>query len=126
MGAAIVSDGKLLLGLRAPHKTYGGCWDILGGHVEQGEAVKDALVRELQEEAGIVPTRWTFLRSMAFAESAMQAVLMIFDVRAWDGTPTPCGNEHVELKWFSFAEAGALRNLAFPEYAEIFRNLAMR
>lgn len=34
-----------------------GCWDIVGGHVEVGETLLDALAREIEEETG-----WTLMR----------------------------------------------------------------
>lgn len=34
-----------------------GCWDIVGGHVEVGETLLEALAREIEEETG-----WTLLR----------------------------------------------------------------
>jgi ADP-ribose pyrophosphatase YjhB (NUDIX family) len=47
VGALVVSDGLVLLGLRAPNKSYPNCWDIFGGCVEAGESLDDALRREL-------------------------------------------------------------------------------
>ncbi|SFD09951.1 NUDIX domain-containing protein [Bosea sp. CRIB-10] len=48
---------RVLLGLRASHRrNRPSCWDTIGGHVEPGETVEAALVRELQEELGIAPT----------------------------------------------------------------------
>jgi 8-oxo-dGTP pyrophosphatase MutT (NUDIX family) len=36
-------------------------WEILGGHIEDGEAVTDTLVRESQEEGGFTPTDYQLL-----------------------------------------------------------------
>jgi 8-oxo-dGTP diphosphatase len=48
--------GELLLNLRAADKRfYAGQWDLIGGTVEHGESPAQCMVRELQEEAGIVP-----------------------------------------------------------------------
>ena len=46
---------RVLLNLRAPHKTHSMCWSLFGGMVENGEQPKDALLRELTEEIGFVP-----------------------------------------------------------------------
>lgn len=46
---------RVLLNLRAPHKTHSMCWSLWGGMIEDGEQPKDALLRELSEEMGFVP-----------------------------------------------------------------------
>jgi 8-oxo-dGTP pyrophosphatase MutT (NUDIX family) len=33
-------------------RTFPGCWDIVGGHVEAGEDLLTALNREVEEETG--------------------------------------------------------------------------
>lgn len=48
------ADGAFLLGRRPPGSVYAGYWEFPGGKVEAGETPKQALVRELQEELGIV------------------------------------------------------------------------
>jgi mutator protein MutT len=47
-----VRDGKVLLAKRAK-KTGFGMWSLPGGHIETGEPVRDAALRELYEETGV-------------------------------------------------------------------------
>src|ERR1700722_19353993 len=57
VGALLIRpNGRVLLGLRAPSKkAWPRHWDTIGGHVEDGESLDDALVREIQEEVGVTP-----------------------------------------------------------------------
>ena len=57
VGTLIVSvkTKRVLLNLRAPHKTHAMQWALFGGMVEKEEQPKDALMRELTEEMGFVP-----------------------------------------------------------------------
>jgi hypothetical protein len=34
------------------------------------------------------------------------------------------GDEHVEIRWFSLADAGALKDLALAEYPDVFRTVS--
>lgn len=52
---ASTKTSRVLLNLRAPHKTHSQQWSLWGGMVEQNEQPKDALLRELTEEMGFVP-----------------------------------------------------------------------
>lgn len=57
VGTIFVSTktSRVLLNLRAPHKTHSMCWSLWGGMVEANEQPKDALLRELTEEMSFVP-----------------------------------------------------------------------
>jgi ADP-ribose pyrophosphatase YjhB (NUDIX family) len=57
VGTIFVSTktNRVLLNLRAPHKTHSMCWSLWGGMVEFNEQPRDALLRELSEEMGSVP-----------------------------------------------------------------------
>ncbi len=50
--AAIFRDGKILLGERGKGAMVG-LWSLPGGHVEPGEAAREAARREVREETGI-------------------------------------------------------------------------
>lgn len=46
---------RVLLNLRAPHKSHNLSWSLWGGMLENNESPKDCLLRELTEEIGFVP-----------------------------------------------------------------------
>lgn len=50
--AAITRGGRLLL-VKRKHDPYQGWWGLPGGAVELGEAVEEALIREVREETGL-------------------------------------------------------------------------
>jgi 8-oxo-dGTP pyrophosphatase MutT (NUDIX family) len=119
--AIFVRDGRILLGKRAPHRTScPNCWDVIGGHVEPGETVEQALIREAEEEIGLTP-----LRSVpAGRVDRAKAVHHFFIVHDWrGGEPRLLGDEHTELGWFTIEDACALDALALPEYRSFFRTL---
>ena len=120
VGAILLMDGMLLLGRRAPHRSYPDCWELIGGHVEPGETIEQTLVREVEEETGVTPVQFAKL-SLLRAEGIE---LHIYRVDAWSGgSPTLYGDEHVELRWFAVDAVCALPNLASTEYIRVFQEL---
>jgi 8-oxo-dGTP diphosphatase len=51
------ADGRVLLAQRPAGKPWEGYWEFPGGKIEPGEAVEQALARELHEELGVDPDR---------------------------------------------------------------------
>lgn len=120
VGAILLKDGALLLGRRAAHRSYPDCWDIIGGHVETNESIEQTLVREIEEEIDVTPTRFAKLTSL----HAEGIKLHIYRVDAWTGgSPILRSDEHVELRWFTVEAACALPNLVSSEYVGVFRQL---
>lgn len=58
-------QGKLIIYQRddKPQIPFPNHWDLIGGHVEEGETPEQALVRETQEEIGLGLKHWQFFRS---------------------------------------------------------------
>jgi len=125
---AILLDGnRLLLGRRSAHRrAYAGCWDVIGGRVEPGEALHAALARELEEELGIAPTQYRPLVALRDTTQRGEATYHFFTVTAWrGGAPAIRDDEHSELGWFTVDEACALDGLAIEEYRMLFRTLGL-
>ena len=123
-GALILSQGKVLLGLRAPDsQTYPNVWDVFGGHVEGKETLEETLIRELREELDITPTAFEFLATYPEPDPRTNGshLYHFFKVTMWTGPgPRLCGAEHTEIRWHTLDEALAL-NLAAREYMALFR-----
>ena len=120
VGAIMVRDGKVLLGLRAAHKSFAGCWDVIGGHVEAGEESWQALCRELREEVGVVAMAGTFIDTLSIGT----VPLHLFLVSEWKGDPSRCNDEHAEVRWFDPVKAAALPDLLSPDYRPVLLALA--
>jgi 8-oxo-dGTP diphosphatase len=127
VNALFVQNGAVLLGRRSPQrKAYPNLWSFPGGHVEKNETLDEALIRELREEVGVAPTRYTPLGSLSDPNSgAVDPVTYhMYAITAWEGEPTMIGDEHTELCWFAPDAAAALPDLALEEYRPLLRKLA--
>lgn len=126
VGAILTKRGRVLLGLRAAHKSFPRCWDIFGGHVEPGETPWDALSRELVEELGVKALAGSQLEAISLdLPNEGPSLLHLFHVRAWAGEPRLASDEHTELGWIPLEAAQALPNLALAEYRTLFAALSV-
>ena len=100
------ADGRILACRRSSGGHLGGLWEFPGGKVEAGEELAAALVRELQEELGVLvgvgepltPVTWDYGRG--------PFRLLPFICTVLQGIPTPL--EHDELRWCDRSEAERL------------------
>ncbi|HEX8167588.1 MAG TPA: (deoxy)nucleoside triphosphate pyrophosphohydrolase [Beijerinckiaceae bacterium] len=97
--ALIDADGRVLIAQRPPGKAMAGLWEFPGGKVEPGERPEDTLIRELDEELGIV-VREPCLAPLTFASHAYEGfhlLMPLYACRRWDGFVRP--REGQALKW---------------------------
>jgi 8-oxo-dGTP diphosphatase len=121
VGALLVDDeGRVLLGLRAPHKkAWPDHWDAIGGKIERGETPEQAMIREVREEIGVVPLAFQRLASVADPRPDLYgaSVATLYAVTAWaGGEPRNASDEHVRLEWFSEDQLASLNHLAGYDY----------
>ena len=94
---------NVLVGLRTdrPERRYPGVWDALGGKPGEGEALLEALVREVREEADVEPLDVAPLGCFHDGERADA----FFVATAWRGTLRNAEpSEHAELAWVPLSE----------------------
>ncbi len=113
--AAFIEGSRVLMARRADHKKqYPGHWDLIGGHVDRGESLDAALVREAEEEVGLTPT--VFRRLGVFNDDENEADYHLYVVNNWqNGRPRLLGDEHTELAWISVSNINTVTPLAHPE-----------
>ncbi len=93
---------EFLLAQRPPGKVYAGYWEFPGGKVEPGETLREALVREIQEELGITIDRaWPWL-SCQFTYPHATVRLKFYRVTSWHGEIAPI--EHSGFVWVKIGD----------------------
>ena len=110
----------MLLGLRAPtKKAWPGHWDTIGGRVEDGESLEEALVREAREEVGVMPVEFSLIATVRERRPDLygDALHHIYAVTHWQGgEPANVCDEHTELKWFGISDMLLLTNIVDADY----------
>ena len=129
VGALFIgADDRILLGLRSPSKkVWPEHWDTIGGRVEAGESLHEALVREIREEVGVTPTEFRLIATVREKQPEIygDALHHVYAVTGWQGgEPANICDEHTELKWFGVSEMRSLKNIVDPDYPR-FAEIAM-
>lgn len=94
-------DGEILLAMKK--RGFGaGKWNGVGGKVEQGETILEAVIRECQEEIGVTPLKPKFIGKIKFYEKSDPEFCnnaSIFVTTSWRGEPRE--SEEMRPQWFS-------------------------
>ncbi len=117
----LVRDGRVLMVHRHPRREwYADCWDLVGGHLEDGETPEDAVRRECLEEIG-VEVRDVIPITLSTSDPGLE--MHSFLVRSWEGEPANVApEEHDDLRWF---EPEELAHLVVADEASLPDMLAL-
>jgi len=120
------ADGReFLLAQRPEGKVYAGYWEFPGGKVEPGESVRQALIRELQEELGITVTACSPWLTRQFTYPHATVRLNFWRVTAWDGEiGITAPLEHSAVDWQTTGEAATVAPI-LPANDPILKALAL-
>lgn len=93
--------GRVLLVKRSKPPRQG-AWTLPGGHVEFGESLTVAALRELTEETGLVAQGCRFLSIEEHVEPEMHLVIAIYSVDVHGTTGNlRAGDDALETAWIS-------------------------
>lgn len=119
-GVLIVRDGRALLVRRAIEPGYGK-WAFPGGHVDRGETIEEAALREALEECGVTAILDELLG--LFSYRGRPVVVAVYRGRLAPGSPEPAAcDETLEVGWFDAEESERLA-LAFRSVADSLSRL---
>jgi 8-oxo-dGTP diphosphatase len=118
--ALIDGEGRVLISQRPEGKALAGLWEFPGGKLEENESPEHALIRELDEELGIViePSSLKPLTFSSFPYPGFHLLMPIFACWRWHGDVR--AREGQALAWVSPA---ALGDYAMPPADEPLKGL---
>lgn len=121
-------DDQVLLQLRRGTGYMDEHWALLAGHLERGETITAAAVREVAEESGVVVDEadleplTTLHRFIPDGPPIEQRCDMFFRVRRWAGRPAPLEPDRcAEMRWFAL---DALPDPVVPHELAVLTHLA--
>lgn len=93
----VLCCGELLLLRRANYiRKFGGKWCFPGGHIDNNETSKDAIIRELKEETGISINDPIFFETYKYTNNDASDV---YFVELSDKPSVKISKEHSQFKW---------------------------
>ena len=104
VAALIWEKDKFLICQRPEHKTRGLLWEFVGGKVEPGETMQQALQRECAEELAIQVNVGAQFWQEYHEYPDMLIRLTLFHCRVDSGIPQAL--EHNDLKWIHPSQIG--------------------
>ncbi len=106
-GAVAVRDDSLLMIQRGSGGSTGQ-WSLPGGHVEHGEMVAEALIREVAEETGLAGLCGPLIGWSEFIGEHAHYVILNFRVTIVDDGDPVAGDDELDVRWVPLWEVSEL------------------
>lgn len=106
--AALIWRGERFLACQRPaHKARGLLWEFVGGKVEPGETLEDALVRECREELAVTVVPRDIFMEVTHVYPDLTVHLTLFNADLPEGEPQAL--EHNDVRWITVEEIDGLQ-----------------
>ena len=99
VAALIWKEEKFLICQRPAHKGNALLWEFVGGKVEKGESLEEALVRECREELAVTVSVGEKFFEVEHEYPDIYVHLTLFDAEMIEGEPKLL--EHNDLRWIT-------------------------
>ena len=101
--AALIWEGDRFLACQRPaHKARGLLWEFVGGKVEPGESLEEALIRECREELDITVEPKDVFMEVIHEYPDLTVRLTLFNAVIAEGVPKAL--EHNDIRWIKTSE----------------------
>ncbi len=118
-GAFIEVNGLVLVAQRNEGDSFGLKWEFPGGSIEQGETKENCIIRELEEELGVIGEPESLIGVFEDEMPSLKIIIYLYKCNILRGEPKPL--ECKEVRWVKFNELESL-DLA-PADRKIFESL---
>ena len=106
--AALIWRGERFLACQRPaHKARGLLWEFVGGKVEPGETLEDALVRECREELAVTVVPRDIFMEVTHVYPDLTVHLTLFNADLPEEEPQAL--EHNDVRWITVEEIDGLQ-----------------
>jgi ADP-ribose pyrophosphatase YjhB (NUDIX family) len=103
---AVVRRGETILLVRRGRPPEAGRWSVPGGRVETGERLRDAVRREVREEAGIEVEVGVLVGVVERSGPDHHYVVADFEATAPPDASPRAGDDAADIAWVLIAELG--------------------
>ena len=118
--AALIWEGDKFLACQRPaNKARALLWEFVGGKLEPGETLEEALIRECQEELDITVKPKDIFLTVVHEYPDLTVRLTLFNAVIAEGTPKAL--EHHDIRWITTSEIDELEFC--PADEEILKKL---
>ena len=118
--AALIWEGERFLACQRPaNKARGLLWEFVGGKVEAGETLPEALIRECREELDITVDPRDVFMEVIHEYPDLTVRLTLFNAVIAEGTPKAL--EHNDIRWIKTSQIDELEFC--PADEEILKKL---
>ncbi len=93
---------------RAPGILLGGTWQMVSGHIDDGETAYEAAFRELQEETGLTPLHFfqgSYVNRFYLAQTDEVILSPVFCAEVPADAEVVLSDEHTDYAWVDHREA---------------------
>jgi 8-oxo-dGTP diphosphatase len=106
VGCLIKEDDKYLL-VQENQETARGLWNLPAGHVDKGESLEDAAVREVKEETGFDVR--LIAQIAIYHETAAQSVKHVYSAEIIGGELEAQEDEILSVEWLTYEDILAIQ-----------------